>query len=1159
MTIEYDPHQNIDGNVQRGERHTINVSQPFRVVVPTHAPFYYTSLVVKHNGAELKENVHYYVSHRYHKGIQQTARLCYGSIWIIDKTLGGNIELDYHPLGINSATVEEVNAERERNKDETPSDLDWEEIVGEKYFPPVNIIFDRDEWRGEAEVIEALNALADTVEGGGWPFAADHGDYQEANKVDPKATHISPEPAWSKPSGVFCVKKTVEFTGHPVDFKIFADNHVTLYIDGKSVFDGNAYPNIYNHRETIAPGKHTVAFVVRNGTGPSFVNFKIEEVTKPPIYSDTSWRCGVVGEGLTMEDAVRPIGGDSDIYGLLDNWYKALKVLFETAPAHDHVADMGNPHGEEYGWIHALERDGVAKNATKAFNKTLAELTTYVNDRSPTTADFNGKVRRTGDMFLSKMVMQEGFGLISQGAGVYNLLKVMNGAIDFTHLANATVKAGKTTAAPIHFKAGKNVLTLYPDSRKLTYNGSEVLTKDTVSDYVPLPDGADAGIVAKTTETVEMSGVGTQSNKLQIEWKILPQSEAGYTMRPLANTVGSSHLHGATPKLLKDINDVFPTKITLAKATINGYKLNNSVFLNPDDFGLGRVVNLSDKDLPISDPQQAHLDQYISGSHTHTLSDFGYGHATTAAAGVFKLLPIGSSTTEALRSQDVKEQRTRLDGLSDDIDDLMPAGVISVLRYGESGTASISSVSSSGYLLTFNSPMPYYCGGLHSIPAATFNLKEMFPSMSEEQTLYVYANYINGSAHYEIYDYPQAEDDTLTGIGEVVCNEISIVSVNIRNVTRLGAFRELDEHRQNESAHVEKPKDRNDLGLGSFVNAETRYNISKPTFQQIFDNWKRFSHGAAATSPGQHNGVGNVQPANPTEVNSWTYSSSNDAIVQPVNTGSFVGFVSPTKHENYVFDTILSSNAADNDLIGVIIGFYVDSSGRERTLSWLCRQDGGIGSLKGAALCLDYYQTTQIITPIKPYANLPSHSNWNVSGPRRVKITRDGDNFRIDLYRQNNTESVEETFRFNIQTGENSSTVGDIWRPGNPLDSATLTALAPFRGAQPFGYCAHSQPNSTYENIKRPDEDGKNFYASVPEVMEALSPMSMVRVFSGRSSNLIGKNASQYPSVIPAPVIYNYLGERIVVPSDRITYYVNGDVWTQVCHIDATVLVNPPA
>lgn len=1157
MTIKYDPHQNIDGNVQQGERHTINVSQPFRVVVPTHAPFYYTSLVVKHNGSELTENVHYYVAHRYQLGTHQTARLCHGSIWIIDKTLGGDIEIDYHPLGINEATVQQVTDERARNADETPTDLDWEEIVGEKYFPPVNIIFDREDWHGETEIINSINSLGDIVAGGGWPFAINQGSTNYL--VDPNAVNIAPEHGWTKGNSIFCVKKMIEFTGQPVDFTVFVDNDLDVYVDEELLFKAT-YPTQKTERVTIPAGKHTVAMTVRNGSGPAFVNFKIQEVGKVATLSDTTWRCGVLGDSLSLEDAIRPIGGNNDIYGVLDDWYKALKSMYEAAPAHDHVTKHDNPHGEEYGWIYALEKNGVAKNATKAFNKTLAELTAYVNARAPTTADFAGKISRNGNTLFGKMIMQEGMSVISSKGGnyYYNLLKVMNGAIDFTTLANVVVTAGTTTAHPVHFKAGKNTLSLYPDGRGLQYNGHEVLSKDTVSEHVPSPDGAEAGIESESTVTVSMTGLGTNASKLIVEWDIPPQSGGAYTMRPLATTYGNSKLNGVTPALVKQTADIIPTKLTLASARINGYTLNNSVFLNPVDFDLGEVANLADTKLPISTAQQEHLDKYNVVEHDHKLNEFGYGDATTTVAGVFNLMPFSSSTTDAVRSQDVRDQYQRIPGITARIDDLMPAGVISILRYGNSGSSVVTDVTANGYLFTINSPMKYYCNGLHTVPATTFNLIEMFPAMAEEQMLYLFVNYVNGAATYEVYNYQKAENDTLTEIGFILCTDTGIDSYRIDNITRLGEFRELDEHRLNESAHVDKPKDRNDLGLGSFVNAEMRMGIVKPTFQQIFDRWPRFSHGAKGTSAGHHAGVGNVQPANTFEINSWTYTVGTDAVVQPVNTGSFCGFISPTKHEKYLFDTILQSSAADNDLIGVVLGFVVDESGRERTLAWACGQDGRFGSAIGSAVVVDYNQTSYILTPIKPTARLPGNHNWNSTGPRRVKVLRDGDAYTVEQYVPNDPDTIEETFHFDLVSGEYSSFMNNVKVQSGTLNAATVEAMQKFRGAQPFGYCCQSQPGSTYINIQRPDEDGENFYASVPEQIEAISPLSLVRVYKGQSANIVGKNRSQIAALIPVPLIKNYLGETITVPTDRIVYYVNGSKWTMVVHLDATMLNNNP-
>tara|TARA_Y100001956_G_scaffold34889_1_gene34301 strand:+ start:4795 stop:8268 length:3474 start_codon:yes stop_codon:yes gene_type:complete len=1156
MTIKYDPHQNIDGNVQLDERHTINVSQPFRVVVPTHAPFYYSSLVVKHNGNVLTENVHYYVSHRYGTGTHQTAQLCYGSIWMIDKRLGGDITVDYHPMGINEATAEQITAERLRNADETPTDLDWEEIVGEKYFPPVNILFDRDNWNGETEIINSINALGEAISGGGWPYAKEGSTYPNF-KVDPNAINIAPEENWTTISAVFCVKKTLTFKGGLVNVDLFVDNYADFYVDGDLKFQ-SVYPTASSEQIHIPAGEHTIAVIVRNGSGPSYTNFKIQEVGQTAQFSDRTWRCAVLGEELTEEDAVRPIGGNGDVYGFIEDWYKAVKVVFETAPAHNHVTNISNPHGDEYGWIHALERDGVAKNATKIFNKTLAELTAYVNSRAPTTADFSGKVRRTGDLLLGKMVMQNGFGVITKRNGIDHLLKIVNGSVEFTSLSDVVVTSGKTTNQPVHLKAGKNVLSLYPDGRGLTYNGHEVLSKDTVAPHVPTADDAASGIESRSTVTVTMTGKGTSGDKLVIEWNVPDPTDAVYAMRPLATSFGSSKTHGAVPNLVKQVADIIPTKLTIANARINGKRLTNSIFLNPIDFGLDEVANISDKDLPISTAQQNHLDQYVTGAHEHKLSDFGYGHATKSAKGVTTLQPIGSSVSESLRSQDVRAEKDRLPDISDAIDNLMPAGVITILRYGESGNADVTDITTSGYIFTISQPKKYYCNGLHTIPATSLNLAELFPAMAEEQMIYLYANYIDGAASYEVYDYQKAEDDTLTEIGHILCNETGIDSYQVRNVTRLGKFRELDEHRQNESAHAEKPSDRNDLGLGSFVNAEMRFNVARPTFQQIFDTWDRFSHGAKGTSAGHHAGRGDVQPSNVLEEQSWTYNQATDAVVQPVNTGSFCGFISPTKHEKYLFDTILQSAAADNDVIGVVLGFVVDESGRERTLAWNGGQDGRFGSAVGSALCVDYNQSSQIITPVKPTARLPGNHNWNSTGPRRVKITRDGDNYTVEQYTPNDTETIEETFHFNIQTGDWSSYVGGVKVQEATLDAATVASMAKFRGAQPFGYCCQSQPGSTYVNIQRPDEDGQNFYASVPEQIEAVSPLGLIRIFKGRSTGLSGKRRADFIAALPAPVIKNYLGETIAVPPERITYHVFGDMWTMVCHLDATMLTNNP-
>ena len=57
-----------------------------------------------------------------------------------------------------------------------------------------------------------------------------------------------------------------------------------------------------------------------------------------------------------------------------------------------------------------------------------------------------------------------------------------------------------------------------------------------------------------------------------------------------------------------------------------------------------------------------------------------------------------------------------------------------------------------------------------------------------------------------------------------------------------------------------------------------------PSFADVFNTWKKFSH-----LNGKNNAV-------PSEVSAWTYDSSTDTITQPLNTTSYVGFISPKSY-----------------------------------------------------------------------------------------------------------------------------------------------------------------------------------------------------------------------------------------------------------------------
>ncbi|HGU8245610.1 TPA: hypothetical protein ACNBKL_004952, partial [Escherichia coli] len=89
----------------------------------------------------------------------RTGHVCHGGVWITNPKYQSGFTLDYHAIGIGEATAEMIAAEREANKDRYPVDCQWDNVIGDLYFPPVDIKFDWENWRGESELMEAIVAV----------------------------------------------------------------------------------------------------------------------------------------------------------------------------------------------------------------------------------------------------------------------------------------------------------------------------------------------------------------------------------------------------------------------------------------------------------------------------------------------------------------------------------------------------------------------------------------------------------------------------------------------------------------------------------------------------------------------------------------------------------------------------------------------------------------------------------------------------------------------------------------------------------------------------------------------------------------------------------------------------------------------------------------
>ena len=160
----FDPHCNDPAYWVPNEKRTIpaNIGR-FRTIIPTHAPFYRKGVIVKSGATVLKEGKDYYLGHQFMKGSHLSAQMMYGSICIINPALTGEFDLSYHKVGDDYAVSASAALQYLTSAEHDPMLETWEDIMGERYMPPIDVIYDIDNWKGEAELITELGTLSNTI------------------------------------------------------------------------------------------------------------------------------------------------------------------------------------------------------------------------------------------------------------------------------------------------------------------------------------------------------------------------------------------------------------------------------------------------------------------------------------------------------------------------------------------------------------------------------------------------------------------------------------------------------------------------------------------------------------------------------------------------------------------------------------------------------------------------------------------------------------------------------------------------------------------------------------------------------------------------------------------------------------------------------------
>lgn len=210
--------------------------------------------------------------------------------------------------------------------------------------------------------------------------------------------------------------------------------------------------------------------------------------------------------------------------------------------------------------------------------------------------------------------------------------------------------------------------------------------------------------------------------------------------------------------------------------------------------------------------------------------------------------------------------------------------------------------------------------------------------------------------------------------------------------------------------------------------------LDRPTNQDIFNTWRKISHDTSG-----------VYPANQSEANSWQYNSGTDTISSTVNSSTFIGFVSKDKFKDFDHEAILSSTAADDDFIGLLVGYDRPSIDSEYSLT-VYRTGGGVLAGSTYGLVYNYGQSDQavLVDGASTITVSGANNNWSTTGQTKVLAEKRGKTLTFTTSQQPSaTLDAGTELTFDLSS-----------------DSRTQR----FVGKTKYGYVAQSQDAATFSN-----------------------------------------------------------------------------------------------
>lgn len=1180
MAVVPDPHYQEPGNMQTGEAVT-PIGTKYRMLFPAHAPFYTTSLVVKSGGKKLTLGDDYVITHAYVTGMARTGHVCHGGVWITNPKYQSGFTLDYHAIGIGEATAEMIAAEREANKDRYPVDCQWDNVIGDLYFPPVDIKFDWENWRGESELMEAIVAVGAklgeaisrvdpiarntldlqyragvtlitseqyaTYDGtGGYTYNASRRRYSLSYQnttfdayslaVKHRLPSIPPE--------------TTLNPGELIDWMLCYANGGTsilrLQLKQRAIYltlttaigsgsSNYSYTLTTGLTDTELAGEVEFSVVRREGNGVYDITVKTSKQTvnysfnvdNPPSEFAPGYQKTDVAKWLKFKSDVnlnwwagendyvqiRSLPGapspdvNNDVYQLLVKYHQIVDKLYRDAPAHTHVPRKDNPHRDSWGAIRALENNGIASDATLVYGKTQPQLTDYVNNLLPKLSTLANKLLRlptAAQSINGTFGMKPGLTSITsavgtdESEGVGAQFTVDPRVIRFIGRDSQTVNAGNN---PITWQGGANQLILYPDSRGLEFNGKKLLDPTTVGPYLPGNEsGGDGLFYGTSTATVTINGNGIQSVPFICTFVPPESDDLGLmAVRLLATEFGDREDLAATPALIKKLDQQFTGKLVAVKSYINDMPLTSSIYIDKTNFGLSNVQNVPDVQLPISPLQQAELDKYAFVGHTHTSAAFGIKRATTTEFGLVQFGTAVDDATLALDGGEVIRQADAITEIEKVAKTVDSGASINIIRYGLPGTDIIENgITYTDWMVTIKAN-DYFVGREYKVPLSTFNLAELFPATHEDAEFGVYVDAAGDDGKYIIYENPNtAETETMTKIGSIITSETGVVFVEIRNVTRLGEFRELGEHVEDDNAHIRRGMSQAEFGF-TYGTGGPVWSTGAPGTKRIDADW-RYAQASSYTPMLK----ADYDPA----ADKWTFKTTSLSVTDY----RFVHNTFPMFQNNGITATWTPLTATADSVLETVIGCCHHSATFMHRISVLVARTAGRITTPGgvstyAGIAVNYGRAAQVVIGLNGVTG--SGHDWTALNPSvRFSHTRtaDGISFEGTINIDSKTINFEltltattKTLKYTLQsTGE--SWTEDLSTRLRP-DYIDLTNLitdpsTPIYHGMGGLFSSDTEARLTYANLNTMPTKNR-YYATFLDYAINYSGLNRARFFTG--------------------------------------------------------------